>query len=485
MADILFECIFKAICEGCGPCLGAVAECMFKLIATGCVPLIRCLCWCNFSNWAWSSGRSQDFNGCCYVILFCIIAALVIGILAMGIYALAQYVQDANPAVAAGVACAIVDRALTGVSFSAVPVTIDRSKAMNVVSSVTTSPITVFNRCFNNNGGSAKFRVDGKLAAYTKLDNNLYSCTGDLTHRFEYGTTLRVLKADKSLLASTDRVPSTGSITTFRDASNAVVATIAPAAVGSGFDIRILISTSPAADPLVLLAAAAFAQFTSSGFDECNGFVLAGGIVDLILLCLLVAYGVYSAVQFHRLRSEIKSKFYEPDGVINPERYDRNDWAAEEYRQDRAAATAPPFDSEPHRGSHPTLPRPVAVASNTQDLIQIQDSPSSVQPYAASAAAPSAPSFMAPPQTPAFPPPPTSKPTPQPAREAAPSTQPTGSYWEGADLRDKLAPVGYTKLKRYLILHNVECGSTLLKDELITLAIIHRGRIDFSPLISI
>jgi hypothetical protein len=398
----------------------------------------------------------------------------------MGIYALAQYVQDANPSVAAGVACAIVDRALTGVSFSAVPVTIDRSKAMNVVSSLATSPITVFNRCFNNNGGSAKFRVDGKLAAYTKLDNNLYTCTGDLTHRFEYGASLRVLKADKSLLASTDRVPSTGSITTFRDATNAVVATIAPAAVGSGFDIRILNSNSPAADPLVLLAAVAFVQFTSSGFDECNGFVLAGGIVDLILLCILVAYGVYSAVQFHRLRGEIKTKFYEPDRVVNPEKYDKNDWAAEEYRQERAAATAPPFDS----GSQPTQPRPVAVASNTQELIQIQDPPSSMQPYAASTAAPSAPSFMAPAQTPAFRPPPTSKPSPQPARDAAPSTQPTASYWDGVDLRDKLAPVGYTKLKRYLILHNVECGNTLLKDELITLAIIHRGRIDFSPLIS-
>ncbi len=127
----------------------------------------------------------------------------------------------------------------------------------------------------------------------------MYSCTGEITHQFEYqGSSLRILKADKTLLASTDKLPAvTGSITTFRDASNAVVATLAPSAAGSGFDFRIILSNSPAASPLVLLAAAAFAQFTSSGNDECNGFVIAGGIIDIILLSIVFAYAVYAAVQ--------------------------------------------------------------------------------------------------------------------------------------------------------------------------------------------
>jgi hypothetical protein len=58
------------------------------------------------------------------------------------------------------------------------------------------------------------------------------------------------------------------------------------------------------------------------------------------------------------------------------------------------------------------------------------------------------------------------------------------SYWDGADLREKLKPVGYMKLKRYLTLNGVECGNTLLKDELVTLAILHRGRINLDPLLS-
>ena len=490
MAECIFEvigAILGGLCEHLGPCLAGTAEFMFHCIATGCVPLIEILCRCSYWNSYNSRSNSNGFDGCFYIALACLAAAFVIGILAMGIYALAQYVQDANPALAAGVACAVIDQALTGLSFSSIPTTFGRNKGMNVVVAPATSPITVYNRCFNNNGGSAKFYVDGKLSAYTKLDRNLYSCTGNITHRFEYGSSLRVLNADQTLLASTDKIPATSSITTFRDASGVAVATLAPAALG-GFDIRILLSGSPAASPVLLLVAAAFAQFTSSAQDECNGFVLAGGIIDLILLSIIVVYAVYSAVQYYRKRGDIKTKFYEPDHIVDPEKYgqsdlkmpqkyDRNDWAAEEYRHERAAATAPPVDAAPYGSAPPTQPPAAVVAPNTAELIQFDNWPSTTQSHAAAPAAP-------PPRPPAFNPPAPAPANIFPAQTSVPLSQSTMSYWEGADMRDKLAPVGYMKLKRFLILHGVQCGNTLLKDELITLAILHRDRIDFSPLMS-
>ena len=178
MADEIIGAICGAICEGCGPLLAGIAECMFACIKTGCVPLIECLCWIscvgnNRSCWLFdcfcdrnSSSRRNSFDGCFYIALACLAGAAVIGILALGIYALAQFVQDANPAVAAGVACAILDQTLTGLSFSAFATTFGRNKGMTVNTiSASPSPITVINRCFNNNEGSAKFRVDGKLAA--------------------------------------------------------------------------------------------------------------------------------------------------------------------------------------------------------------------------------------------------------------------------------------------------------------------------------
>ncbi len=153
MCEEIIGAICGAICEGCGPLLAGIAECMFAAIKTGCVPLIECLCWLSCggngrSCWLIdcfcdrsSSSRRHSFDGCFYIALACFAGAVVIGVLALGIYALAQFVQDANPAVAAGVACAILDQTLTGLSFSA------------------------FATTFGRNKGSAKFRVDGKLAA--------------------------------------------------------------------------------------------------------------------------------------------------------------------------------------------------------------------------------------------------------------------------------------------------------------------------------
>ena len=117
--EIIGACL-GGLCEALGPALGACAECMFKLVSVGCAQMIRFACWCSF----WNSGHwnsSHGFDGCFYIALGLILASVVIGTLAMGIYALAQYVQDANPAVAAGVACAILDQSLTGLSFSAIP----------------------------------------------------------------------------------------------------------------------------------------------------------------------------------------------------------------------------------------------------------------------------------------------------------------------------------------------------------------------------
>lgn len=67
------------------------------------------------------------------------------------------------------------------------------------------------------------------------------------------------------------------------------------------------------------------------------------------------------------------------------------------------------------------------------------------------------------------------------AESQQPPSQGTPPY---IDLREALKPVGYTRLKRYLMLHNVNVGLTLLKEELITLAVIYRGQIDFSPLVA-
>jgi hypothetical protein len=493
MADCIFELIgglCGAICENCGPALGALAEFMFKCVSVGFVPLIELCCWCSNADRGCflficcfnRNGARGQFDGCFYIAMALIVGALVIGTLGMGIYALAQYAQDSNPAVAASVACAILDKQLTGLSFSALTKTFGRSKGMEVVGSLSPNPVFVYNRCFNNNGGSAKFYVDDKLAAYTKLDKRLYSCHGDVSHQFEYGSTLRVLNADKSLFVSTDNIPSTRSTTTFKDASNVVVATLAPSALGSGFDIRLQQSNSSAAAPLVLLAAAAFAQFTSSGQDECNGFVLAGGIIDLILLSIIVAYTAYTVAQWYKKQGQITRKFYEPDHIVDPEKYGKNDWAAEEYRQNRA---------DQGQNTFPAQPPPVAAAHNTAVMIQFDQAPNIMQPSAPYA-------ISAPPNVHGLPPaahyPVQAMPPPNllglppaahyPVQVASPSAPPAVSYWEGADLRDKLSPVGYMKLKRYLTLHNVNCGTTLLKDELITLAIIHRGRIDFSPLIS-
>jgi hypothetical protein len=83
---------------------------------------------------------------------------------------------------------------------------------------------------------------------------------------------------------------------------------------------------------------------------------------------------------------------------------------------------------------------------------------------------------------------PVQKPVFSASAPAAASTMAAESLPSGTplhiDLREALKPVGYTRLKRYLILHNVNVGLTLLKEELITLAVIYRGQIDFSPLVA-
>ena len=66
------------------------------------------------------------------------------------------------------------------------------------------------------------------------------------------------------------------------------------------------------------------------------------------------------------------------------------------------------------------------------------------------------------------------------------SLQPThfGSTPSYLELQEALKPVGYSKLKRYLILHNVDVGKMLTKDKLVDAAINHRDQIDFSPLVT-
>jgi hypothetical protein len=413
----------------------------------------------------------------------------------MGIYALAQYVQDLNPNLAAGAACAIIDHALTGPLFSAMPTAFGRSKGLQVSGAVTKQPITVYNRCFNNNQGSAKFYVDGKYSAYTKIDRNLYSCSGKLTHQFEYGTSLRVLNADNTLFAVADQTPSTKSSSTFRDASNTVIATLVPSAMGSGLAINIL-NTNTTALPLVMLAAAAFAQFTSSALDECNGFVLAGGIIDIILLSLLASYTCYIVLQYYRKRGQLpKQKYYEPDAVVEHANFGadgRHEWGAQAHHRNHKDEAASAADSSHHYRVPPAQPQPVAVPTNTSVLIQLDDLPNFSQPQSIGQQQKAAPhpavSFSPAPQLHALPRP-ENPPSPPAvhvpsAAPANPLPQNTMTYWQSQDLREKLSQVGYTKLKRYLALHNVNCPATLLKDELITLAIIHRSQIDFSPLIS-
>ena len=471
MADQIFECIFKGLfgclpvlceflCQNLGPLLASAAECMFQCVSVGCVPLIEalCTCWCRSAWWGYGS-RKDTFDGCFYIILFLILSSIVIGTLALGIYALSQYVQDFNPTVAAGVACAVLNEQLTGLTFSALPVTFGRSKGLNIVAAPASSPITVVNRCFNENRGSAKFYVDGRYAAYTKIDKKLYSCNGTMTYQFEEkDSTLRVLNADSSLLASTDRMPTTGSTTTFRNSNNVEVAILLPSASGSGFDIQILAagSGSPAAAPLLLLAAAAFAQFSSTGYDECNGFVLAGGIVDLILLSILVAFSIYMAVQWFRKRDRMPAtRFYEPDVVVDappllPPRPAHTPPASQ-----HASASAPPIDYQEFPSQQPKR----AVIKDTTGLLFQEDDLSDVAPPHS---APFAASAM-------------------PTQLQSPQYQSTPEH---VDLREALKPVGYTRLKRYLISHNVSVGHTLLKDELVTLAVIYRRQIDFSPLIA-
>lgn len=333
--DALFECIFKGLfgclceflCNNLGPILGSLAECMFQCVSVGCVPLMEfiCACWCQSGRYMYS-GSSRSFDGCFYIFLALLLGTVIIGTLGLGVYALSEYIQDFNPKVAAGVACAVLSQQTTGQSFSALPVMFGRNKGLNIVgppSNSTLVPISAISRCFNDNRGSAKFYVDGKYAAYTKLDRKLYSCTGSVTYQFQYSAqTLQVLNADNSILAFTNRIPAVGSTTIFKNANNEDVAVFSPSVTGSGFDIQILRSNSSAAAPLVLLAAAAFAQFTSTGFDECNGFVLAGGIVDLILLSILFVFSVYMVIQWRRKRDRMPAKgFYEPEVVIEPPPY--------------------------------------------------------------------------------------------------------------------------------------------------------------------
>jgi len=482
----LCECTFKVllgpicecICQNLGPALGAFAECMFSCVRAGCIPMMEFVCYCmSTTRWYGSGTRNGDvFSGCFYIFLGLLLATFVTGSLGMGIYALSQYVQDFNPTVAAGVACAILDQQVTGLSFSAQPVTFGRKKGLNVVGTLSLAPITVYNRCFNNNEGSAKFYVNDQYSAYTKIDKNLYTCTGNLTYQFRYGSTLRVLNADNSLLASTDKIPSKDSTTTFKDANNFPVATLAPSATGSGIDIRIIGSNSPAAAPLVLLAAAAFAQFTSGGYDECNGFVVAGGIVDIIVLSLIAVFVVYIAVQCYRKREDLqKTKFYEPTVVVEPPTLASKGFGSEDGnmnfppklptnaggQRDYAGASAPPLPPVPYQ-SFPSNQPKAAAASDKIGLLFQEEEDFKKQEVAVpqslfSDSAPSAASAM------------------------SAAVQHTPSH---IDLREALKPVGYTRLKRYLMLHNVTVGHTLLKDELITLAIIYRGQIDFSPLVA-
>jgi hypothetical protein len=473
----LFECLFKGLfgcipvlceflCQNLGPLLSSIAECMFQCVSVGCVQLIStlCTCWCRSAWWGYGS-RKDTFDGCFYIILFLILSSIVIGTLALGIYALSQYVQDFNPTVAAGIACAVLNEQLTGPSFSALPVTFGRSKGLNIVAAPTLSPITVINRCFNENRGSAKFYVDGRYVAYTKIDKKLYSCNGSVTHQLEFGSTLRVLNADNSLLASTDKVPTTVSSTTFKDTNNVDVATLLPSASGSGFDIQILAAGSgnPAAAPLLLLAVAAFAQFSSTGYDECNGFVLAGGIVDLILLSILFVFSLYMTVQWFRKRDRLSAtRFYDPDVVVDAPPLSPPPSTLTPVASQYAYAGAHPIDYQ----DFSSQPQRAVIKDTTSLLFQEEHDFSKSSERVQQLTLPHSPPFA----TSAMP--------------TVPQQLQFQSTPDHIDLRKALEPVGYTRLKRYLTSHNVTVGHTLLKDELVTLAVIYRRQIDFSPLIA-
>jgi hypothetical protein len=482
--DAIFECIFKGLfgflpvlceclCQNLGPLLGSLAECMFKCVSVGCVPLMElvCTCWCQSGRFLYL-GPSKNFDGCFYIFLGLLLGSIVIGTLALGIYALSEYIQDFNPNVAAGVACAILNEQVIGRSFSVLPMMFGRSKGLNVVAlpaNSTVAPITVVNRCFNNNRGSARFFVNGKYAAYTKIDRKLYSCTGNVTHQFQYDDVLRVLNADGLLLALTDKVPAVGTTTVFKDTSNRAVAAFTPSAQGSGLDIRILVSNSAAAAPLVLLAAAAFAEFTTSGYDECNGFVLAGGIIDLVLLSILLVFCIYMIIQWRRKRHQMPAKrFYEPEVVVEPPPLPPPKFVSTAFviAHDPSTATFSQPPSLPaHAVDYMKFPQPSSTTDNEKIGLLFQEDEDCtkcdevVQKPVFSPSAPAAASTM--------------------AAESLPSGTPLH-----LDLREALKPVGYTRLKRYLILHNVNVGLTLLKEELITLAVIYRGQIDFSPLVA-
>jgi hypothetical protein len=479
--DEIIKCLFQGLfsfvhvlcehlCQNLGPLLTSLAEVMFRCVSVGCIPLMEfvCSCWCR-SGWYINGGSRSTFDGCFYVFLGLLLSSIIIGTLALGIYALSQYIQDFNPNVAAGVACGILNQPLTGLSFSAVPLTFGRSKGLNIVGD-NSVPVTVINRCFNDNRGSAKFYVDGKYAAYTKIDKNVYTCTGSLMYQFQYGRTLRIFSANNSFLASTDILPSVGSVTRFQNANGDEVAVLMPLVTGSGFGIQILRSDSPAAAPLLLLAATAFAQFTSSSYDECNGFVLAGGIFDLILLCILVCFAFYMAIQWRRKRHQLPAKkFYEPNvieepplGVLPFPLGTSSDVACGQHRHHIVANEGVFKPDDRHQKllsqKHEVDSKYYPTGFLGEDVTNTKEG--DIHSLLADSA-PSASSGMSSSSQPCFP-------------------QGTPSH---IDLREALKPVGYTKLKRYLELHNVNVGFSLLKDELVTLAIIYRGQIDFSPLI--
>jgi hypothetical protein len=111
--------------------------------------------------------------------------------------------------------------------------------------------VVVENRCFNGGTGSSFLWVDGELAAFSRIDRNIYDCHGQRLWKTDYdffNNKLKVCDANGNQIWASQVPDYQTQLSIYSQPDNVVVATVSK----SG-EVIIQQSSSPAADPRLVV----------------------------------------------------------------------------------------------------------------------------------------------------------------------------------------------------------------------------------------
>ena len=260
------------------------------------------------------------------IVTFC--AAVLASTLWLGVQSIIITVQgDKNPSLPLSTTCAVLGNSMMPYTFL---MTLSRDwhlrASVNVLTPSSALNVVVENRCFNGGMGSSFLWVNDQLAAFSRVNGDIFDCHGNLLWKACYACSidgkpkLKVYSGSDNAYIWASDIPKFeyyGTQLVYGQPEDLVCATILYSSSGSdnGYTFTISNALSPACDPrllIMLYARAYFSQYMPASKrkqfvanDGCNAFVYAGGIFISVYIIIFICGAVLAFQKYQDRKQQI------------------------------------------------------------------------------------------------------------------------------------------------------------------------------------